>query len=36
MAQEELARMGARGLVAEIDRELVELREGPVSPAPLA
>jgi len=36
LAQEELARMGARGLLAETDRELVELREGPVSPAPLA
>jgi tetratricopeptide (TPR) repeat protein len=35
-AQEELARMGARGLVAEIDRELAEMGEGPVSPAPLA
>jgi class 3 adenylate cyclase/tetratricopeptide (TPR) repeat protein len=36
LAQEELARMGARGLLAETDRELVELREGPDSPAPLA
>ena len=36
VAREDLARMGARGLVAEIDRELAELREGPVSPAPLA
>jgi class 3 adenylate cyclase/tetratricopeptide (TPR) repeat protein len=36
LAREDLARMGACGLVAEIDRELAELREGPVSPAPLA
>jgi class 3 adenylate cyclase/tetratricopeptide (TPR) repeat protein len=36
VAREDLARMGACGLVAEIDRELAELLEGPVSPAPLA
>ena len=35
-AREDLARMGARGLVEQIDRELAELEGGPVSPAPLS
>jgi class 3 adenylate cyclase/tetratricopeptide (TPR) repeat protein len=34
-ARTDLADMGARGLVDEIDRELAELQGGPVSPAPL-
>jgi tetratricopeptide (TPR) repeat protein len=35
-ARVDLARMGARGLVDEIDRELAQLEGGPVNPAPLS
>ena len=35
-ARVDLARMGARGLVDEIDQELAELEGGPVNPAPLS
>ena len=34
--REDLVRMGAKGLIDEIDRELAELEGGPVSPAPLS
>jgi hypothetical protein len=35
-ARKDLAKMGARGLVAEIDRELAELTEGAGQAGPLA
>jgi class 3 adenylate cyclase/tetratricopeptide (TPR) repeat protein len=35
-ARDELVRMGARGLVDEVDREVAALRGGPADPAPLA